>query len=231
MTISQEQQQFLEAKYQAVGGATGPRGSKVGNLIEELVGTKQRAVMKRTGGEIWCPEGATDGSQACEIYGRILAFYRGLTPTIQLALGTLISDEVGLPDGEAHASYFAGGAIFWTLTTGAFAVYGAIYGRYQSSGGYQVFGMPLASEEPTSAGGGRQSRFVKGHIIWRNTLGATALRGPILQRWLALGGAGSSFGLPTGSQVGAATEAWKSFARFEHGYIAERADGTIVEAS
>jgi cysteine-rich repeat protein len=72
-------------------------------------------------------------------------------------------------------------------------VYGAIYQRYQGSDG--VLGLPR-SEVSASGPDGRFQQFEFGEIHWHANLGAFWLRGAILDRWKALGGAWGALGFP-----------------------------------
>ena len=113
---------------------------------------------------------------------------------------------------------FAGGSIYWSPPAGAHAVYGQIGARYHALGGPESpWGMPISDETDGDVSGARLGVFVGGIIVWSPATGAHGVRGPVLDRWSALGGAaGSGMGLPTGS-----TEAVSTGLRgfFENGEI------------
>jgi hypothetical protein len=71
---------------------------------------------------------------------------------------------------------------------------GAIYGHYLALAG--LAGLPTA--EASVVGAGRSQAFSGGHIFWNPALGAFLVRGPSLDRYLALGGATGTLGFPTG---------------------------------
>lgn len=105
---------------------------------------------------------------------------------------------------------------------------GPIYDEYTGVGGATgVLGLPAT--DPVSitgsgcSGGCRRVGFDNGRIYWKDGVGAHALWGPVLAKYLALGGARSSLGFPT-SRVQVAGDGSTS-ATFEHGTISCTADG------
>ena len=89
-------------------------------------------------------------------------------------LGLPTSDEMNVPGvAGARMNTFQGGAIYWSPTTGAHVVYGAIFALYKSLGGPTSFlGLPISDE--LGIPGGRVSDFQNGEIVWTPQGGAYA---------------------------------------------------------
>jgi len=108
------------------------------------------------------------------VHGAILGTYRNLGgPGGVLSFPT--SDETGTPDGVGRFNAFAGtgrSGIYWTPSTGAHAVQGAIYADWASLG-YErgALGYPTTDEYAIS--GGRRSDFTGGTITWQASTGTT----------------------------------------------------------
>jgi uncharacterized protein with LGFP repeats len=96
--------------------------------------------------------------------------------------------------GDGFGQLFERAALFWSEATDVQEVHGGILEAYFRAGGPASLGYPLAGEEPAPQGG-RQSRFERGVITWRQDLGAHAVAGAIHDRWQELGG-GDAVGLP-----------------------------------
>ena len=109
------------------------------------------------------------------------------------------SDDVHDVAGGA-ARTFVEGSIYWSPARGAYAAYGDIERRYRVLGGPALlWGLPISDEADGEVAGTRESAFVNGLIVWSRDTGAHGVRGPVLERWSALGAARSGLGLPTGS--------------------------------
>ena len=88
-------------------------------------------------------------------------------------LGYPLTDELGTPDGVGRYNHFsgAGGSIYWTPSTGAHEVHGAIMSKWASLGWERSFlGYPISDEYTIP--GGRRSDFQYGYITWNATTGA-----------------------------------------------------------
>jgi uncharacterized protein with LGFP repeats len=102
-------------------------------------------------------------------------------------LGKPTSDHVcGLRDGGCRRTY-AGGAIYWSLRTGAHVVRGAILQRWLQLGGHAgALGYPTGDD--VAVPGGFKTDFAGGSIYWSSATGARVVRGAILRRYVAAGG-------------------------------------------
>ena len=103
-------------------------------------------------------------------------------------------------DGGVVQAY-AGGKIYYTPSTGAHAVTGAILSKYESSGGPTGdLGFPVATEADGGAPNSRVTVFSasdKPVIFWTPDNGAIIVRGAINAAWTKLGGAAGKLGVPT----------------------------------
>jgi uncharacterized protein with LGFP repeats len=93
--------------------------------------------------------------------------------------GYPISDERQAPDGRGRFNEFrtlhngAEASIYWTPTTGAHEVRGAIRLLWAQRGwGQGSLGYPTSDEYPTGRGDERRSRFERGSISWTGARGA-----------------------------------------------------------
>ncbi len=110
-------------------------------------------------------------------------------------LGHQVGPESSLRDGAF--AQFQGGSIYWTAATGAREVRGAIRDRWGRLGWENgPLGYPLTDEQPTPTRPGRYTHFQGGSIYWSAQTGAHAVRGPIRDRWAALGWENGPLGFP-----------------------------------
>ncbi|WP_457099409.1 LGFP repeat-containing protein [Microbacterium sp. P5_E9] len=109
-----------------------------------------------------------------EVYGAILEKYLAFGGPHSV-LGRPITDETGTPDGVGRYNHFQGGSIYWTPSSGAHVVYGAIRDRWEAIGWEQSYlGYPLSDEEAFDEGG-RVSQFQGGQVYWWPDTGAIDL--------------------------------------------------------
>ncbi len=113
-------------------------------------------------------------------------------------LGLPVSDEIPLRRGAF--GLFQGGAVYWSPTTGAQAVRGAIAARW-GQWGYEngPLGYPVTSEIPLGTGGAL-THFQGGTISWHPTTGAHVVVGAIRDLWAGMGWEASPLGHPTSSE-------------------------------
>jgi hypothetical protein len=95
---------------------------------------------------------------------------------VQSVLGLPTSDETSAPNG-GRVSHFQGGDVYWSASTGANVVYGAIFQEYKRLGGAGSFlGLP-SSDEMSGGVGSRVSYFQHGAIVWSSQTGAITVKG------------------------------------------------------
>lgn len=118
------------------------------------------------GGSIyWSP--ATD---AWEVHGAI----RDRWARLGWETGPLaypLTNETATPDARGRFNHFSrGGSIYWTSSTGANDVYGAIRDRWAALGWERSYlGYPTSGE--FAIPGGRRSNFERGYITWNASTG------------------------------------------------------------
>jgi uncharacterized protein with LGFP repeats len=126
----------------------------------------------------------------------------------ETGLGYPLNDESGTPDRVGRYNHFSrNGSIYWTPSTGAHAVLGAIRDRWQQLGWETgPLGYPLTDESGTPDRVGRYNHFSKkGSIYWTPSTGAHAVLGPIRDLWQQLGWETGRLGYPVTDQVAVAT--------------------------
>ena len=116
-------------------------------------------------------------------------------------LGGPLTDELATPSGYGRYNVFAGGSIYWTPATGAWAVGGAIRDRW-SSLGWEAgpLGYPTSDERVTPNGRGRYGLFQGGAVYWSAGTGAWFVRGALRDRFRQLGGPQGELGFPVSDE-------------------------------
>ena len=107
-----------------------------------------------------------------DAYGRV----------VQKDLGAPTSGEINVPGVPgARMETFQGGAIYWSPSTSAHVVYGAIDGKYNSLGGPVRYGLPTSDEAwVPGLSGVRVEDFQNGaDLYWSAATGAHAVYGAI----------------------------------------------------
>ncbi len=118
-----------------------------------------------------------------------------------------VSSVLGEPTGEPTdiaggvEKDYTEGAIFYSKETGAKAMYGEIFKKYQAIGGPAELGFPTNDESDTGDGVGRFSEFAgkdgeTAAIFWAPASGAWVMRGKVYDAWKASGGIKGPFGYP-----------------------------------
>ncbi len=117
------------------------------------------------------------GTGAHEVYGAIAAkWYEYGGPAGYL--GMPLTGEIAAPGvAGARENDFEHGRIYWSQTTGARLVYGAILQAFLDYGGSaSVLGVPTSDEY--ASGAGRRTDFQGGYIYWDAGTGAHVVVGP-----------------------------------------------------
>ena len=162
------------AKYNALGGPQGFLGYPISN--ELACADKVGAYSHFEQGSIyWRP-----GLGSFEVHGAIHALWAKLGYE---AYGYPITDETGTPDSVGRFNHFrtffadnttADASIYWTPSTGAHEVHGAIRTNWAQIGWETSYlGYPVSDEH--DANGGRQSDFQNGSIFWTAANGTQLL--------------------------------------------------------
>jgi uncharacterized protein with LGFP repeats len=176
----------------------------------KVPGTTADLVVQFQGGEIYhTPAGAH------VLYGAIAAEYAatakeigGNGQVVQKILGAPTSDEMNVPGVPgARMNTFQGGAIYWSPSTGAHVVYGAIYSKYNSLGGPAAYGLPVIDEVNAAVlPGVRVSNFQGGRsIYWSSATGAHAVYGAIGSEFIFVSSEKDFYGRNVMTLLGAPT--------------------------
>ena len=117
-------------------------------------------------------------------------------------LGYPVGEEIVTADGVGRLQQFQGGTIFWSPTTGAQVVRGAVLATWAGLGADTgVFGYPTSGELPAADGVGRVQRFQGGSVFWSPSTGAQPIRGGMFATWAGLGGDTGVLGYPTSGEL------------------------------
>ena len=112
------------------------------------------------------------------VYGGILAAYRKLGETTSI-LGWPTTDEYGTNGGRIQ-NFQNNYRIYWTSTTGAHPVYGAISTAYRKLGETtSILGWPTTDEYDVS--GGRAQDFQNGRLVWNRSTREVSVEGEGVQ--------------------------------------------------
>ena len=116
-------------------------------------------------------------------------------------VGLPTSDEMNVAEGyRSQVQPVPGANIYWSATTGAHEVHGAILAKYLTLDP-AALGLPTTDE--TSVPGyasGRKTELSGGTIYWSAGTGAHEVHGAIRDKWLAAGGPAGFVGLPTSDE-------------------------------
>jgi hypothetical protein len=181
----------VEQHYWNLGGPLSVLGSPTTTLQRTPDGIGQYEHYQN-GSIYWSPS-----TGAWEVHGSIRAHWAALGWETG-AVGYPISDENGTPDGIGRYNHFQRGSIYWTPSTGAREVRGAIRSHWADLGWEKsAVGYPISDENGTPDGIGRYNQFQHGLIYWTLTTGAREIHGPILNSFISVGATRSPLGFPT----------------------------------
>ena len=171
------------------------------------------------GGEGICPDGAghyrhwehgsiywSPGTGAHLIYGFIRAKWSAMGWETS-PFGYPTTDESDAVGGRYND--FQNGTITWKEGAGeAFAIYGAIGGKWASLGHMEgqawncgILGFPTTDETGTPDGIGRYNHLEYGSIYWTPDTGAWEVHGDIRAKWASLGWERSFLGYPVSDEM------------------------------
>jgi hypothetical protein len=138
--------------------------------------------------------------EAFEVHGAIYAKWVSLGG---LKFSVPATDELPTPDGVGRFNHFNNSSIYWTPTTGANAIWGAIRDKWATIGWERsVIGYPVTDEQRTPDGVGRFNHFSNGgSIYWTPSTGANVIYGDIRRKWENLGWEMSYLGYPVSDEV------------------------------
>jgi hypothetical protein len=131
-----------------------------------------------------------------------------------------VTSEATCADGTGRYRHYEHGSIYWTPTTGAHAVRGAIWHKWRALG-YEngPNGYPTTDEGDVKSGLGRYNNFQNGTIIWlAGTNEAFSVHGAIYTKWGELDWDAGELGFPTSDET-STPDGVGRFNHFEHGSI------------
>lgn len=148
----------IDAAYRWLGGPAGVLGPPVTSARPTALGVGRTAEFQQ-GSISWSPS-----TGAHEVHGAIHARWAALGREGG-HLGHPVSDEQVTPDGRARVGHFQGGSVYWTPSTGAHEVRGALRDAWLARGGARgVLGYPVSDEYAVPSG--RESDFTGGYLRW-----------------------------------------------------------------
>ncbi|MBE2274161.1 MAG: hypothetical protein IAE62_07810 [Flavobacteriales bacterium] len=171
------------------------------------------------------------GEKAYAVFGAILDEYLGLmqgesvkgkdgrlsSVNQKYFLGAPISDEFPTPQKNGRGQHFEGGSIYWSPSTGAHEVHGAIRDKWKSIGWENSFlGFPVTNEMTTPDGFGRYNFFEGGAIYFHPNLGTFAVPKMIADVWKKEGWEKGKLGYPVADEM---TKNNNSVQYFEFGAV------------
>ncbi len=176
--------------WEASGWERGPLGYPTSG-VEALAGGNG-TVVGFEGGKVFTP--APDTSYA--LWPAVLDRYEaagGPAGALGLPVGS-VRVEAG---GGGTSADFEHGSVYWSPSTGARVLTGAVLDRYRAAGGPGgALGYPTDEGSPLT-GGGVVVPFERGAVYWTEDTGARLLTGAVLDRYRAVGGPAGALGLPT----------------------------------
>lgn len=186
-TGAHEINEHLYEKYVSLGGESGYFGLPIGSTkslgtfndgcylnldLERMICSEEYIDLQR--GRLYY----SSQSGAHEVHGDILSKYLSLDKDTRKYLGLPISDELDILDKNESPtgkklSHFQSGTIYWSGSTGANEVYGAILKKYKDLGGpLGEMGLPISGELTAPNTNIRYNNFEKGIILWKPEWGA-----------------------------------------------------------
>ena len=116
-------------------------------------------------------------------------------------LGAALTDETTAPDNSGKYNVFRNGSIYWSPTTGAFEVHGAIRDKWKELGWEAgLLGYPVSNETKTPDNVGLFSVFQRGSIYWKPATGAHEVHGAIRDKYKEVGWESGALGYPTSDE-------------------------------
>ena len=196
-------------KHEGEDGVSGYLGYPTSSTLTSSDGRSRYSNFE--GGRIYYRNGAL-----AEIHGAIFRKHEALRGAHGL-LGYPESDVLDVGDRRGRVTIFEHGQIFFTPTTGAFEIHGAIWDRYHRNGGPRGYlRYPTSDVRAISDGIGKYSQFERGRIYWTPRTGAFEVHGAVLDKLFAVGDVTGNIGYPTSELVPVGSLRRQNF---EHGRL------------
>lgn len=146
----------------------------------------------------------------CQPYGEI-----GKLAATRPDLGAPQSCESDTFTPGGRVQVFENGRIYWSPSTGAHAVWGAIGDRYIEMGGDRVLGLPTGPELTGLRDNGASQKFTGGTMFWSMETGAHFAKGEILRKYADMGWENHDLGYPITDEICGMRDNG-CFQRFQH---------------
>lgn len=200
----------IEKYYFAIGGRSSGLGETVGPERVDAAGGRYQ--MFNNGAIVWSK---ATGPHA--LRSPITAKYSETGGSTGV-LGYPIMDSRATGDGVGVFAKFQRGMILSSPRTGTRALHGAVLSRYHQLGGLNsALGYPLM-DVTRSRSGGNYARFQGGLLAWIGGTAVPLVRGPVLHRYLQLGGTEGGVNLPL-TDSGKTADGIGEHCRFRGGHI------------
>lgn len=116
-------------------------------------------------------------------------------------LGSPLDAESDTPTAGGRVQHFTNGSVYWSASTGAHILKGAIRAGYEASAdAQQRLGLPTTDEFAISRGGAAQL-FSGGQYHWASEAGAHFTLGGVQSYWASAGWQDGPLGFPTGNEL------------------------------
>jgi hypothetical protein len=187
--------------YRALGGPNSVLGFPDTAEYPVQQSSSGRATAFRDGAIVWSPQ-----TGAWSLHGAIYAKWWALGGATGV-IGYPITDETVTPDHVGRFNHFsgAGGAsVYWSPSTGAWSIHGAIRAKWASMGWETgPLGYPTSDETGTPDGLGRFNHFNGSggaSVYWTARYGAWSIRGAIRAKWASMGWETGFLGYPVSDE-------------------------------
>jgi len=181
--------------YLTVGGPSSALGLPTTDESPSADGTGRYNNFATGGALYWSPTvGAHEVHGAIDSKWGVLGWEMG-------PQGYPLTDEQPTADGIGRYNDFQNGSIYWTPTTGAQSIQGAIRDKWaQDQWETGFLGYPLTDERTTPDGIGRYNDLQGGSLYWTPATGAHSVQGAIRDSWVAQGWERGPLGYPTSDE-------------------------------
>jgi uncharacterized protein with LGFP repeats len=181
----------LYTRYTALGGPGGSLGWPTGDPLTGLRdgGTAQHFA----GGSLY-----RSRSTGTHLVSGAVAGKWAATGWEWGSLGYPVGDATCGLTGGGCLTHFQRGSIYWSRSTGAHVVSGAVAGKWAATGWeWGSLGYPVGDATCGLTGGGCLTHFQRGSIYWTRSTGAHVVSGAVAGRWAATGWEWGGLGYPT----------------------------------
>ena len=194
-TGAHEVQGAILAHYLALGGPSSALGLPSTDESPSADSGGRYNDFSHGGAVYWSPRfGAHEVHGAIDVKWSALGWEMGVH-------GYPVTDEQPSADGIGRYNDFQDGSIYWSPSTGAQSIHGAIKAKWaqlQWEAGF--LGYPVTDERGTPDGIGRYNHLQGGSVYWSPATGAHEVHGAIGDAWAVQGWETGTLGYPTSDE-------------------------------